>query len=375
MAAALVLLPPFACRQAAMAQVAAARQMGTVKAISGSNLTLTIAGGAQVTATVAEDAKILRLAPGSTDLKSAQPITLADVATGDRVLLTGKSAEDGSFLAARVILMKSSDIAERREQEQADWQRRGAGGIVEAVDTSAGTVTITSRSRKVTLKTSPKTQFLRYSGGSIKFEDAKAGTLAQLQPGDQLRVLGDKSEDGASIQAEEIISGTFLNLSGLISKIDAGAGQVTLKDLATKKIVTVQVTSDSVIRSLPEKDATMLAARARGAGAGGAKGADAAKSGEQHPHEAQRGAGQDAGQQAGSSLAQMLPTFPTEKLEDLKVGGAVMIVASQPDPDSPPVTAVTMLSGVEPLLTAAPQMNLSGWSVGDSGSGGGDVAQ
>ena len=61
----------------------------------------------------------------------------------------------------------------------------------------------------------------------------------------------------------------------------------------------------------------------------------------------------------------MLARFPTETLADLKVGDAVMIVASQPDPSSP-VTAVTMLSGVEPLL-AAPNgsaMTLSPWSVG-----------
>ena len=63
----------------------------------------------------------------------------------------------------------------------------------------------------------------------------------------------------------------------------------------------------------------------------------------------------------------MLARFPTETLADLKVGDAVMIVASQPDPGSP-VTAVTMLSGVESLLAAAPNgapaMTLSPWNVG-----------
>jgi hypothetical protein len=61
----------------------------------------------------------------------------------------------------------------------------------------------------------------------------------------------------------------------------------------------------------------------------------------------------------------MLTRFPTVTLADLKVGDAVMIVASQPDAGSP-VTAVTMLSGVEPLLAAAPNggMTLSPWNVG-----------
>src|SRR6516225_3378348 len=110
-----------------------ARQIGTVKAISGSTLTLAADGGAQVSVTVAEGARVLQLAPGSTDLKSAQQIALSDVAVGDRVLVTGKSGDDGSFTAMRVILMKSTDIAQKNEAERADWQKRGSGGLVSAV--------------------------------------------------------------------------------------------------------------------------------------------------------------------------------------------------------------------------------------------------
>src|SRR5215469_17605230 len=82
----------FAKAQAPAAANPGARQIGTVKAISGSNITLAADGGAQVTVTIADGAKILQLAPGSTDLKSAQQIALSDIAAGDRVLVTGKSA-------------------------------------------------------------------------------------------------------------------------------------------------------------------------------------------------------------------------------------------------------------------------------------------
>ena len=58
---------------------------------------------------MADGARILQLAPGSTDLKSAQTIALKDIAVGDRVLVTGKAGDDaGSFTASRVILMKST---------------------------------------------------------------------------------------------------------------------------------------------------------------------------------------------------------------------------------------------------------------------------
>ena len=108
--------------------------------------------------------------------------------------------------------MKSSDIAQKHQMEQADWQKRGTGGIVSAVDAGTGTLTVSVGAKKIAVDTSSKTQFRRYAGDSVKFEDAKPGTLAQIQPGDQLRVLGTKSDDGSSIQAEEIVSGSFKNL-------------------------------------------------------------------------------------------------------------------------------------------------------------------
>src|SRR5206468_254811 len=122
----------------------------------------------------------------------------------------------------------------------------------------------------------PTTKFRRYAGDSVKFEDAKPGTLSQIETGDQLRVRGNKSEDGATIQADEIVSGSFKNLAGTIATINAANGVLTLKDLATKKTMTVSVTSSSDLRKLPPEMAARLAARARGAAPGAAPGAAAA---------------------------------------------------------------------------------------------------
>jgi hypothetical protein len=70
--------------------------------------------------------------------------------------------------------------------------------------------------------------------------------------------------------------------------------------------------------------------------------------------------------------------LPNKTIADLKVGDAVMIVASQPEAASSTVTAVTLLSGVEPILAAkpgAPSITLSPWNLGaeapDGGGGGG----
>jgi hypothetical protein len=66
-------------------------------------------------------------------------------------------------------------------------------------------------------------------------------------------------------------------------------------------------------------------------------------------------------------LSQMLNRLPTGSLNDLHSGQAVMLVASQ-SPSGEGLTAVTLLSGVEPILAAtpgnSPAMTLSPWNVG-----------
>jgi hypothetical protein len=69
-------------------------------------------------------------------------------------------------------------------------------------------------------------------------------------------------------------------------------------------------------------------------------------------------------------MERMLSMAPVVKLSDLQKGQAVMVVATGGDND---VNAITLLSGVEPLLEAPAATNLlSNWSVG--GGGGGEAA-
>ena len=375
-AAGMLLSGAFVSGTIGMAQASAAapagRQIGTVKAIAGSSLTLTTDAGLQVVVSVADGARILQLTPGSTNLKDAQTITLEGIVAGDRVLVTGKSGESAAdFTASRVILMKSSDIAQKHAMEQEDWQKRGSGGIVSAVDAGTGALTVMAGAKKIQIVTSGNTTFRRYAGDSVKFEDAKPGTLSQIQVGDQLRVRGAKSEDGSSVQAEEVVSGSFKNLAGLIASINPASDTLTLKDLATKRMMTVKITANSNIHDLPPQAARMFAARAKGAGgethASAQSGAAPVRGAGEHGAGPGGSAG-GPGRSAGGDLSQMVSRLPAESLTDLKVGDAVMIVASQENPGSAQVTAVTLLSGVEPLLAAAssgsPDMTLSPWSVG-----------
>jgi co-chaperonin GroES (HSP10) len=360
-----------AAQTPAPAASASVSQRGTVKAISGSTITMATDAGQSVTVNVATAAKIVKLPVGSTDLTKATPSQLSDVAVGDRILVTGKAGDSPeTFAAVRVILMKSSDIASMQAAQEADWRTRGVGGVVSAVDPSTGAITIASGAKKIVVNTSSKTAFKRFAGDSVKYQDAKVGTIADVQPKDQLQARGAKSEDGSSVQAEEVISGSFENLSGQIASIDPAAGKITLKDLATKKMITVNVTGNSNIRLMPAQMASMFAARSNGgAAAGGGRrgGGGGAMAG--GPGGAAGGMG-GAQRSAGADLSQMMSRFPPATLEDLHKGDAVMIVASEPTPGASTVTAVTLLTGVDPILTANPNggMDLS-MSIGGGGGG------
>ena len=137
------------------APAAAGRQIGTVKTVTPNKLNITTDAGLAVSVNVVDGAKVLQLAPGSTDLKSAQVIALTDIEVGDRVLATGHADAPDALTASRVILMKSTDIAQKHLAEQEDWQKRGMGGLISAIDPATGTLTITARARKITVETTP----------------------------------------------------------------------------------------------------------------------------------------------------------------------------------------------------------------------------
>ena len=336
------------------------RQAGTVKSTSATGLTLTTTAGQDVTVAVPDTAKVLVVAPGSKDLKSATDGTLSDVAAGDKVLVT---LTPGGDAAARVILMKAQAIAATHANEEEAWTK-GGGGIVKSVDPAAGAIVIASGLKTVTVTVTPQTIVRRYSGESVRFADAKVSNLGEVQKGDQLRVRGTRSADGSSITADELVTGSFRNFSGLISAVDVSAGTVTLKDLVTKKPVAVAVSSSSDVRRIPP----MLAQRVASRMAAGGKGAAA----DTHAAPAEDGAQRE--RSAGMDLSQMLSRLPTETLAGLKVGDAVMIVATSPSSDAETPMAVTLLAGVDAILSASPKgqtMTLSPWSLG-GGEGGGE---
>ena len=219
---------------------AQAKAVGEIKAISGSTMTLTTDDGKSVSISLPDATRMVRIAPGQTDLKNATAITLQDLQVGDRILVRGKASDDGKSLTASVVIvMKQSDVAAKQQQEREDWQKRGIGGLVSAVDPAAGTVTISvttlAGSKKVLVQTSKKTVVRQYAQNSVKFDDAKPSKLADIHPGDQLRARGNKNADGTEFAAEEIVSGSFRNIAGTVTAANAADNSITVMDLLTKQ--------------------------------------------------------------------------------------------------------------------------------------------
>ena len=213
---------PLAGEASQTAAGAAVKNVGVVKSISGKNLALKTDAGPEITISVPDGARIVRLAAGQTDLKTAPAITFAEIQVGDRMLLRGRAGANGDIEATTIVVMKQADVAQKQQHDREDWQKRGTGGIVSAIDAAAGTLTVSvTPTLSVLVKTTKDTNFLRYSPNSVKFADAQKGTIDQIKTGDQLRARGTRNADGKELAAEEVISGTFRNIAGTVSSIDA----------------------------------------------------------------------------------------------------------------------------------------------------------
>jgi hypothetical protein len=343
---------------------------GTVTSVNtdGNQLSLRSDKGGDVSVAITDRTLILRIPPGETDPKKGSKIALATLNAGDRAVILGPlPADPKTWTASAVLVMSKSDVASLKQKDQDDWKKRGTTGTVAAIDAAAMTVTIKSGSRTFTVQPSEKTSYHRYALDSARFIDAKPSGFPEIKTGDQLRVLGDKSEDGAVIQAEKIAFGTFRQIAATITAINPQIGEMTVKDLATKKPLTVKVDADSTMRKLPEMMARGMARRyAPGAAQG--EGAGAAGPGG-FPGGGRGGMG---GGRSGD-LSQMLDNLPALPLSELKPGDAIMVSTTQ-GTDSGKVTVIMLLAGVEPLLTASPTATrdiMSGWNL----SGGGDAGQ
>ena len=358
----------------AQAPAAATHFLGSITAINGDTLTVKTDQGDVHQVQVPSAAQLKRIAPGQTDLSKAETIDFSGLAVGDRVLVNiDPNAAGATQQALRVVAIKQADVAKQQQADAEAWAQ-GVHGLVKSVDASAGTIMVNTRvgaaTKAVTVNTTQTTTLKRYASGSVNFSQAQAAPISTIQPGDQIFVKGTKSADGTSIAAQGVVSGSFRSIPGTVISVDAAGSTVTVKDLVSKKPVTIHVSADAQLRRLDDRMATMVAARLKGgAGAGqragggaGANGGGGAGANGGGGGGGQRSFSQSGGGQGGGGdLESILERAGTIQLASLQKGEAVMIVATE---DATGVNAIKLLAGVEPLLEAPEAQDLlASWSL------------
>jgi Cu/Ag efflux protein CusF len=347
--------------------------------------------GEEVTIPLHDQTSFLRMPPGEKELTKATRIELKDISVGDRVLARTRPSESGAMSpAASIIVMTKADLAEFHEKSRAEWEKRGTVGTVASLDPATKSITITVPSgltpkdtKNIVVTPSDKLVFRRYAPGSAKFQDAKASSFDEIKVGDRARVLGDKSEDGTNIKAEEVVTGTFRSLAATIVSIDPATNTLKVNDLAVKKgaPITVKINPDTSLKRLPQMMSMMLARLQNGgtAAPGGAGGAGGEGGGP--PRGGAGGAAGEGGPGAGggrggmmrggaANLPKMIESLPQITLADLKPGDA-LVISAVAGSDASEVTAITAIAGVEPILTAPSKGGGSAvggnWNFGDIG--------
>lgn len=348
--------------------------IGEVSEISTSKIVLKTKDGA-LDVILSDKTEYRRISPEKPSLTTATPAAFGDIGAGDKVVVTGILASDKKSIPARTVnLMTKADIAGKQAKDQEQWRTRGVSGQVSAINAQSKEITVSSRGLGGETKTvlTPKSdaKFRRYAPDSVSYNDAKTSSMDEIKVGDSIRALGDKSADGANFQAEEIISGSFQTIAGTITAIDAATSEITINNFQTKKDVKVVVGQNSVLKQFPAEMAQRMAGM-QGGGAvqppGGARPprTEGQTGGQTPPNGGMRPGG---GMRGAGGIDEMLERFPTISINDLKVGEMIAFSSSK-TANADRVTAIKLLSGVEPFLKNAQTQAAGG---GRRGGGGAD---
>ncbi|HEX8352954.1 MAG TPA: hypothetical protein VF611_08650 [Pyrinomonadaceae bacterium] len=371
------------------ARPARQRLVGEVTAVDSASRQLTVRAdsGETVSLTTTEQTTYLRMPPGETSLQKGQPAAFADVRVGDRVLAPGVSTAGGG--ARQIILMARAAAAAGGGPGRDDGRR--LNGRVVSVDASKKLILVQARGREgaeaVTVDASGAARFLRFAPDSTRPADAQPGAFADVRAGDSLRATGERSADGATFKAEEVLSGAFSRFAGTVTKVDAARGELTVTNEQAGRAVTLTFGARSSLRRVTPEFEQAVAERAERfgrreqrrasgqggggqaqgeAGGGGAREgrreggrgrrrdgdgeqrADGERRGEGGPR---RGGGPGGG---GNNFQQMLEGLPAVALADLKKGDAVVVTVT-PVADASRATVVSLLTGSAEVLRSMQQ--------------------
>jgi ribosomal protein L24 len=311
----------------------------------------------------------IKVPPDNPSLKAAVASNLTEVGTGDKLLITGVVSADKKTIPAKAVyLLTKSDIAQKQAKETEKWQTRGISGRVTAVNPQTKEITVSmpgvmgAKTTVVSLKDNAR--FRRYAPDSVNFSESLTSSFGEIQTGDMIRAVGDKNADGSSLSAEEIVTGAFQTVGGTVTAIDAAKNEITINNLQTKKNVTIVIGKNSVLKQFPAEMAQRMAQfqMMQAGGVQPGQGRMRPPRGSQPnppaapptqgetPNQSGQGRGQGGMRGAGGgNIDDMLERFPNITIENLKVGDMIAVSSSK-GVNQERITAIKLLSGVEPFL-------------------------
>ena len=348
---------PYSMAQANDPGIAAKHAIGEIKTVDAAAKQLIIKtdAGSLVTVSLTDKTTYKKLAPGEQTLTNATDVTFADLAEGDRVMARGNVSEDRkSVPASMVIVMTKGDLAKKQEAERLEWRRRGILGVITALKPDTHEITIANRTmagtQNVVIPVSDKTEMRRYAPDSIKFADAKPSDFKELKVGDQLRALGDRTEDPLRFKPEKVVTGSFRTVGGVVTAVDAATGEIKINELEKKTPLTIVVKKDAVLRKFPPPGEMGGMRAGMGGGPGGPGGAPPPAGAQgQAGARPQGGPVGPGGGRPGFNINEMLERLPTISIADVKPGDTI-IVSSTQGVDPTRLTAISLVSGADTLL-------------------------
>lgn len=377
----------FALSAAAQDAIKPVALTGEVVAITDSSISFKTNEGL-VEVRLTDKTEFKRVPPENPSLRAAVDSSKSEIGEGDKLVVTGVLSEDKKTLPARAVyLMTKSDIAQAKQAEAQRWATRGMSGRVASVNKDTGQLTVEVRglvgSQSVTVTPKPGAKFLRYRPDSVQYSDALASKIEEIQTGDMIRVLGDRSSDGLSFAAEELVSGAFRTVAGTIKSVNLETNEILIADLGTETEVTVKIGRNSAMKRFPEEMAIRMAAFGGQPGAGGAQ---QGQGGQGMGRPAGPPTGVQPGGQTGGQpgpmgagrpgmangtrggIDDMFERFPTIALADLKAGDMIAVSSSR-NGNGSGITAIKLLAGVEPFVRAAQMQQAAAGGRGRGGAG------
>jgi hypothetical protein len=367
------------------------RLVGEVTGVDASARQVTVRSdtGESVPVSVTEQTTYTRMPPGETNLQKGEAASFADVRVGDRVLAPGIPAAGGT--ASRIILMARAGGAAGGQQR--DNGRRLNGRVV-SVDAAKKLIVVQTRGARegqesVTVDAS-SARALRYAPDSMRPADAVAGSLADVRVGENIRATGERSADGATFKAEEVLTGGFARFAGTVASVDAQRNELSVKNEASGGTVQLTLGARSSLRRMTaEFEQTLARQRAefeqrreqrraerqqqggQAQGEGGRRG-EGGQRAEGEGRRGRRGEGQGRGEGGGprrggfggpggggGNFQQMFDSLPAVTLADLKKGDVVLVTVT-PGADGSHATVVSLMTGTPEVMRAMQQFQGGG---------------